>query len=272
MRITVLGSGTSTGVPVIGCDCAVCRSGAPENKRLRCSLYIEESGFVFLVDCSTDFRQQALRYGIRRIDAVLFTHNHADHMNGIDDLRVFNYLQGGPIGIYGDNATLATIQRRFDYCFNPPQVGGGVPQLLLQEIRPGQGFCLEGLNILPIRLKHGILDILGFRIGESFAYLTDCSAVPEESMALLEGIEVLIVDALRHKSHSTHFSLEQALNFSRALRPAQTWFTHIADDLDHFETNAQLPRNAQLLHDGQVIELRSQPGHHTPHRKAGALI
>ena len=272
MRITVLGSGTSTGVPVIGCECAVCRSDAPENKRLRCSLYIEDNGSAFLVDCSTDFRQQALRYGIRRIDAVLFTHNHADHMNGIDDLRVFNYLQGSAIGVYGDKVTLETIRRRFDYCFNPPQVGGGFPHLRLQEVQPRKGIRLGELDILPVRLKHGILDILGYRIGDSFAYLTDCSAVPEESMAQLEGVEVLIVDALRHKPHSTHFSLEQALELSRSLRPAQTWFTHIADDLDHFETNARLPANAQLLRDGQVIELPCRPGHHTSHRKAGALI
>jgi len=258
MRITVLGSGTSTGVPVIGCDCPVCRSDAPENKRLRCSLYVEEAGTGLLIDCSTDFRQQALGNGIKRIDAVLFTHNHADHMNGIDDLRVFNYLQDGPIDLYGDVTVIETIRRRFDYCFDPPQTGGGVPLLNLRRIEPAKPFEINGVKILPIPIKHGVLDILGFRIGRGFAYLTDCSEVPESSMPLLEGIEILVVDGLRRRPHPTHFNLDQALAFSARIGPKQTWFTHLADELDHFATNSTLPPNAQLLCDGQVIELQDE--------------
>lgn len=254
MRITVLGSGTSTGVPVIGCDCPVCQSHIPENKRLRCSLYVEHPRVRFLVDCSTDFRQQALRYGIRHVDAVIFTHNHADHINGLDELRVFNHRQGAAINIYADAGVVDTILKRFDYCFSPPQIGGGVPVLNLIEITPSKSFNMNGIEVVPVPIKHGVLDILGFRIG-NFAYLTDCSNVPDSSLPLLQGVKVLVVDGLRRRCHSTHFSLDEALAFSRLVNPTQTWFTHIADEMEHFETNASLPPNAQLLHDGQVIEL-----------------
>jgi len=258
MRITILGSGTSTGVPVIGCDCPVCRSIAPENKRLRCSLYVQNGPAALLVDCSTDFRQQALTHRIPRIDAVLFTHDHADHVNGIDDLRVFNYIQKAPIPLYADAPVLANIRRRFRYCFRPPQIGGGVPLLTLHRIHPGKPFTVNGIAITPVPIKHGVLDILGFRIGP-FAYFTDCSAVPETSLPLLQGTQILIVDALRRRPHSTHFNLDEALAFSARLAPQQTWFTHVADEMEHFETNASLPLNAQLLRDGQIIDIPNAP-------------
>ena len=255
MRITILGSGTSTGVPVIGCECDVCRSDAPENQRLRCSLYVEHNGGAFLVDCSTDFRLQALRYRLPRVDAVLMTHSHADHINGIDDLRIYCYHQNGAIPIYGNDDVIETFRTRFAYCFNPVQLGGGVPKLELREIESDQPFQLDGLKIAPIPVKHGNLDVLGFRLGREFAYLTDCSAVPESSLALLEGVRVLIVGALRHAPHPTHFSLDEALAFSRLVGAERTWFTHIACRMgDYFATNATLPAEAQLLHDGQIIE------------------
>jgi len=255
MRITVLGTGTSVGVPVIGCRCEVCRSTAPENNRLRSSVYIEHAGGKLLVDCSTDFRQQALRYRIPRVDAVILTHNHADHINGIDDLRSFNFVQRSPIDLYATADVLHTVRHRYEYAFSPTQIGGGVPRLNLQEIDPARPFFIGGLRIVPVPIKHGVLDILGYRIGRNFAYLTDCSAVPESSVPLLEGIEILVLDALRPTPHSTHFSLSEALAFSQRIGPAQTWFTHITCKMEHFATNASLPPNAQLLHDGQVIEV-----------------
>jgi phosphoribosyl 1,2-cyclic phosphate phosphodiesterase len=256
MRITVLGTGTSTGIPAIGCRCDVCRSDRPENQRLRCSLYVEDDGGAkFLVDCSTDLRQQALRYGIARVDAVLMTHDHGDHINGIDDLRAYNFLQDREIDVYGDAGVIKTFRSRFAYCFNPPQLGGGVPRLSLHPIEAGQRLHLEGLEVTPIRIKHGKLDILGYRLGSAFAYLTDCSGVPDESMPLLEGVRVLVVGALRPTPHPTHFSLDEALALSRRVAPEQTWFTHITCRMEHFATNASLPPDARLLHDGQVIEI-----------------
>lgn len=262
MRITVLGSGTSGGVPTIGCDCAVCRSDAPENKRLRCSLYVEVPAIgdvpeaKFLIDCSSDFRQQALRYRLPRIDAVAMTHDHADHMNGLDDLRAYNFIQRGPIDVYGDATVLATIRRCYDYCFNPKQIGGGVPQLRPRGIVARQAFRIGALEVTPVPIWHGQLPILGFRLGRHFAYLTDCSRVDEDAMDLLKDLRVLIVGALRPRPHPTHFSLDQAVAFSRRVAPSErTWFTHMTCNVEHFATNAALAPATQLLHDGQTIEV-----------------
>ena len=266
IRVTVLGTGTSTGVPAIGCECEVCRSEAPENKRLRCSIYVEHASGNYLVDCSADLRQQALRYRLPRVDAVLVTHDHADHINGMDDLRIYNYLQGAPIHIHALEDVLETLRVRYSYCFNPTQIGGGLPRIQLRRIEPDRSFYPgrrdgdtggPSLKVTPIPVKHGNLDILGFRLGRDFAYLTDCSAVPDSSVALLEGVKVLVVSALRPTPHPTHFSLHEALEFSRLLAPEQTWFTHMTCSLEHFATNASLPPEAQLLHDGQVIEVEA---------------
>ena len=258
MRITVLGSGTSTGVPTIGCRCEVCRSGKPENRRSRSGIYVETREGCFLVDCSTDFREQALRHRLERVDAVLMTHDHADHLNGIDDLRIFNFIQKTPIDLFGEGEVLETIRRRFAYCFTPKQIGGGVPNLRLLPIEPYLGFTLCGVEILPLRIKHGILDILGFRIGSRLAYLTDCSDAPDRTIDAIREIEVLVVGALRHSPrHPTHYCLDQALELRSKVQAQQTWITHIGCKMgDHFETNASLPRDAQLLYDGQIIEIR----------------
>ena len=247
------------GVPMIGCDCETCRSPLPENKRLRTSAYVEHAGGKFLIDCSTDFRTQALRENIRRVDAVLITHDHADHVNGIDDLRAVNFVQKRPIDIYARANVMEMLDARYAYCFNPPQRGGGVPQIRLHKARHGDPIDLAGLQALPLEVKHGKLDILGFRLGGAFAYVTDCSHISDETARLLEGVEVLVLDALRPHPHETHFGLQQAVDFADRIGVKQAWFTHMTCQLEHFATNASLPPNRQLLHDGQILEVRETP-------------
>jgi phosphoribosyl 1,2-cyclic phosphate phosphodiesterase len=253
VRVTVLGSGTSFGVPMIGCRCRVCTSPDPRNRRTRSSIHVQvREDFAFLVDTSIDLRQQALANDLRRVDAVFYTHTHSDHVNGLDELRSFNYLQGGPVTLISRPDILDDIAARFAHCFAPPQEGAGVPQIQLHPI--DGAFEWEGVAVTPIPVRHGILDILGWRF-DSLAYVTDASEVPEESMRLLAGIDTLIVNALRHEPHPTHMSLSQALALSERLGARQTYFTHMCHDLDHAETNAALPPRAQLAHDGLVIDL-----------------
>lgn len=267
MKVTVLGSGTSHGVPSIGCDCAVCRSTDPHDKRTRPSILIElpdpkapagaESPVAavrsILVDTSTDLRAQALANNVRRVDAILFTHSHADHILGLDEVRRFNTLQKGPIGCYGDEDTLADLRGMFKYIFNPPKrLGGGIPQITLFRI--AGPFTMGGAEIVPIALFHGKLPVLGFRIG-SFAYLTDCNHIPDASWLLLEGVGVVILDALRDAPHSTHFTVAQAVEVVERLGVERAYFTHIAHDLPHAATCARLPPGVQLAYDGLVLEV-----------------
>ena len=267
MRVTVLGSGTSHGVPAIGCDCAVCRSPDPRDRRTRPSILIEltaEAATAFgqavrfvLVDTSTDLRTQALAFGVRRVDALLFTHTHADHVFGLDDVRRFNQMQKEAIPCYADRDTAASLRRMFAYVFNPPkQKGGGLPQLALFPI--GGAFSLGGAEFVPVPLFHGTLPVLGFRVG-TFAYLTDCNRIPDESWPLLDGVRTLIVDALRRRAHSTHFNVEQALAVAERLGTERAYFTHISHDLAHAETNAQLPAGVELAYDGLVLEIAGSP-------------
>jgi len=256
VRITVLGSGTSQGVPAIGCDCAVCTSSDPKDKRTRPSVYIEGEGAAILVDTSTDLRMQALANRIRRVDAILFTHTHADHVMGLDDVRRFNQMQKGAIACYGDAGTVANVRKMFSYVFDPPmQIGGGLPELVLHTI-DGPLTLGGGLRVIPVPLWHGALPILGYRIG-SFAYLTDCNRIPDESWRLLTadgGVRVIILDALRHRPHSTHFSLGEAVDVARRLGVERAYYTHISHDLAHAETNAQLPAGNELAYDGLIVE------------------
>ena len=252
-RITFLGTGTSHGVPMIGCTCAVCGSSDPRDRRWRPSVYLELPGVSVLVDTSTDLRSQALRFGVPRVDAILFTHSHADHVMGLDEVRRYNALQGAPIPCYADPHTAAELRRTFAYIFEPPtQVGGGLPRIDLFEI--AGAFDLGGHLIVPVPLLHGRREILGYRIG-GLAYLTDCSAIPESSFPLLEGVELLVVDALRDRPHPTHFTVSQALDVVARVGPARALFTHIAHDLPHAETCARLlPRGAELAYDGLTLD------------------
>ena len=253
MKVTLLGTGTSHGVPAIGCDCDVCRSTDPRDRRLRPSILIEASGVNVLVDTSTDLRAQALTHDIRRVDAILFTHSHADHIMGIDEVRRYNAMQGGAIPCYADEQTVTALRQTFAYIFRPsPRFGGGVPQLTLARI--GGPFMLGRTEFVPVPLMHGPTPVLGFRVG-TFAYLTDCNRIPDESWPLLDGVKTLILDALRERPHSTHFSVAEAVDVAARLGPERTYFTHICHDLPHAATCARLPPGVELGYDGLVLEI-----------------
>lgn len=254
-RVTVLGSGTSHGVPVIGCDCAVCRSADPRDRRLRPSIFIDVAGGPgILVDTSPDFRQQALTRRLPRIDAILYTHAHADHILGMDDVRRFNTMQGGPIPAYADATTWEVLGRTFYYAFDGvPRLGGGIPLIDRHEI--GGPFDIGPVRVVPVPLWHGQLPILGFRLGD-FAYLTDCSRIPDESWPLLEGLDTLVLDALRDEPHDTHFTVAEALAVVERLAPRRTWLTHMTHDLGHAATSARLPAGVELAYDGLVLDIR----------------
>ena len=263
LRVTVLGSGTSHGVPSIGCDCAVCRSTDPRDRRSRPSILIEiqdaaappfaQAVRSILVDTSTDLRAQALALDVRRVDAILFTHAHADHVFGLDDVRRYNQMQKEAIPCFADAETLASLRRMFAYIFEPPsQQGGGIPKLSLFRI--AGPFTLGGVEVVPVPLLHGRLPVLGFRIG-SFAYLTDCNRIPDASWPLLDGVKTVILDALRHRPHSTHFSVAESVEVVARLGAERAYFTHICHDLPHAETCAALPPGVELAYDGLVMEI-----------------
>jgi phosphoribosyl 1,2-cyclic phosphate phosphodiesterase len=253
-KVTMLGTGTSHGVPMIGCKCATCRSTDPRDRRLRPSIYVDVPDRArILVDTATDLRQQALQHGLSRVDAVLFTHAHADHILGLDDLRGFNALQGSPIPCYADRGTWDGIRRQFAYVFEGPfQEGGGVPQLTINEITGP--FFIRGIRILPVPLWHGKLPILGFRFG-NFAYLTDCKRIPDEALSLVQGVEILVLNALRDEPHETHFTLGEAVAAAQRIAPRRTYFTHMTHDLPHAKTNARLPAGVELAYDGLVFDI-----------------
>ena len=254
MRVRFLGTGTSSGIPVVGCDCETCQSHDSRDRRWRPSIYVELSdGTRVLVDTTPDFRTQALTYGITGLDVILFTHYHADHIMGLDDVRPFNFRQPAPISCLGDASTLAALRRVFAYAWDraAPR-GGGLPRLRLVEVT-GQ-FSVGPTRVVPVPLLHGTHPILGYRMN-TFAYLTDCSAIPETSFALLEGLDVLVLDALRHRPHPTHFSVSEAVETAARIGARQTYFTHMCHDLPHVETCASLPPGVTLAHDGLVVDL-----------------
>lgn len=256
-KLVVLGSGTSVGVPVIGCPCPACHSNDPRDKRTRCSIILGLPEGNLLVDTPPDLRQQLLREQIGRVDAVLFTHEHADHLLGLDDLRVFQFYLGHPVPIYCEAVVEERIRRVFDYAFTDvePTHKGAVPALEIHRIDE-QPFPLLGAQIIPIRLHHGPrCYVLGFRIG-NVAYCTDTNYIPPQSRRLLQGLDVLILDALREKPHPTHFSLDEAIQLAQQLGVRHTYFTHISCRLGrHAEVNAILPPGMELAYDGLEIPL-----------------
>lgn len=253
LTVTILGSGTSTGVPVPACNCAVCTSTDPRNQRTRCSVLLSWADRYILIDTSTDLRQQVLRERINRIDAVLYTHTHADHVHGIDDLRPFNFATGEAIPIYGSAETLAVIRRNFGYIFDGDLQPGYRPQL---ETRLADApFVLFGQTVEPLLLKHGPGLSLGYRVG-SFAYLADCSAIPEATEQRLQGLELLVIDGLRFRPHETHFNIPQALAVSARLGAKRTVLTHLSHEVDHGRHEPLLPHGTTLAYDGQNLHLQ----------------
>jgi phosphoribosyl 1,2-cyclic phosphate phosphodiesterase len=262
-KLTFLGTGTSMGVPTLGCDCAVCRSPDPHDHRLRPSVLLRwtdppagaERGAerIVVIDTGPDFREQALRERLTHVDAVLYTHAHADHILGMDDLRPLSFIaarRGGPIPLYADAGSAAVLEQVFSYTFSPQATYPTRARVRLEPLVAR--ITVLGVEFIRIPLLHGDQQIAGFRFGNA-AYMTDVSAIPKESFALLEGVEVVVLSALRHAPHPSHATLEQSLAWARRIGARQTWFTHIAHDLGHEETNRTLPGNARLAYDGLSV-------------------
>lgn len=252
MRITFLGTGTSTGVPVVGCRCRVCTSDHPKNQRLRQSVSIEANGKHFLIDTTPDLRLQLLRHPIPRLDFVLFTHSHSDHLMGLDDIRPFNFRQREPVVAFANPMTAKAVRRAFSYIWDHSQIGGGKPQLDLREVT--EPFTHEGIEIIPIPVTHGDWTILGFRIG-TFAYITDTNGIPDASIELLRGVEYLALDGLRPAPrHPTHFVIAEAVAAAERIAARETWLIHLAHEVEHEEVDAALPAGIRLAYDGLVLE------------------
>lgn len=264
LEITILGSGTSTGIPVVGCDCKVCRSTDPRNQRTRCSALLSYDCHNILIDTATDLRQQALRENIRHIDAVLYTHSHADHMHGIDDLRGFNLRNTKPIPLYGSPRTLELIRANFSYIFTDIQRSSYLPRLSLQPVEAS--FYLFGQPVIPIPLEHGDMQAYGYRCGP-FAYLTDCNGIPETSLQLLKNLDLLVLDGLRFKPHNTHFNIPQAIQMARKIGARQTLLTHLSHEVDHPQHAPQLPDGIGFAYDGQRFSLQLSQAAEEPLRR-----
>lgn len=251
MKITFLGTGTSHGIPVMRCNCEVCRSKDPRDKRLRTSALIETESTCLLIDCGPDFREQMLRIGMQRdIDACLITHEHYDHVGGIDDLRPFSYER--KVSLYADDYSATHLEQRLPYCLLR-NVYPGVPQLELNRIKPHDRFAVGDLDITAIQVMHGELPILGYRIND-VAYITDMKSLPESERELLKGVRLLIVNGLRFKPHRTHQSISEAIEFSRSLGSPETYIIHMCHDAGfHAVTDAELPEGVHLAYDGLVL-------------------
>jgi phosphoribosyl 1,2-cyclic phosphate phosphodiesterase len=253
MRVTFLGTGTSNGIPMVACDCAVCRSDNPRNKRLRSSVWLEKENSALLIDASSDFRQQALTHNILDVDNVLITHTHADHVFGLDEFRRFNIKYQKRVKVYlsadADKELRATLRYMYE---TPRQKGGGITALDNHILQNYQEINIGGFSVTALPVRHGLYEIFGFRV-DNFAYLTDCSEIPEKTFAYLKNLDALALDALRDTPHPTHFSLAQAVAAAERIGAKQTYFTHIAHNLEHEAVNKTLPPNMQLAYDGQVV-------------------
>jgi phosphoribosyl 1,2-cyclic phosphate phosphodiesterase len=253
VELLFLGTGTSAGVPMIGCKCDVCTSTDPRDKRTRPSAVISYGQTRVLVDTTPELRLQCIAYGVDRIDAVVFTHAHADHIMGLDDVRRFNYLRGAPLDLWADDKAFTAIDRCFSYAFKPlnPEIDVFRPQLVHRKI--DGPFEIEGVRWTPVPLMHGKLEVKGFRVGK-LAYCTDVNFIPEESFELLRDLDVLVLDALQYKKHVTHFSVDQAIEAATRINAKQTLFTHIAHSLPHELTNRALPEQMRLAYDGEIVK------------------
>jgi phosphoribosyl 1,2-cyclic phosphate phosphodiesterase len=254
MKVTVLGSGTSQGVPMIGCECRVCRSSDPKNQRYRSCLHVEtDSGFSILIDTPPELRLAAIKNRVKRVDAVLFTHSHADHIFGLDDLRTFNWLQQQEIPLYAEDEVLDDLRRTFSYIWRETQAGGGKPCLTLNRIVAGSSFEMGDTVVDPMRVFHGELPVLAFRFGGRVSYVTDVSDIPPESRKLIAGLDVLLLDAVRRRPHPTHYHFDKSIEVARDLAARLTYFVHLSHDFDHEETERELPDGIRLAYDGLRI-------------------
>ncbi len=253
LSVSFLGTGTSTGVPVVGCSCRVCTSTNPKNKRLRQSVKCEADGKHFLIDTTPDLRLQLLRDPIPRLDFVLLTHSHSDHLMGLDDIRPFNFRQREPIATYANIPTARAVRRAFSYIWDDSQIGGGKPQLDLIEVT--NTFSHGRIEITPIPVEHGDWTILGFRIGK-FAYVTDTNGIPPASMEMLRGVEILALDGLRvSPRHPTHWVISEAVEAAQKIGARETWLIHLTHEVDHDEVEATLPEGIRLAYDGLRLEI-----------------
>ncbi|MGB5943165.1 MAG: MBL fold metallo-hydrolase [Leeuwenhoekiella sp.] len=254
MIITFLGTGTSQGIPIIGSDHPVCKSDDPRDKRLRVSVMITKDEKNYVVDCGPDFRQQMLTNDVKRMEALLFTHEHADHTAGLDDIRPFFFRQGD-IPIYAHQRVVAQLEKRFSYIFETENKYPGAPTVEIREVKNNNPFKLGGMQVIPINVMHANLQVFGFRF-DNFAYLTDVKTIAEEEIEKLRGVDILVVNALREKPHYSHFNLEEALAFVEKVKPKKTYFTHISHLLGfHAEVEEQLPENVHLAYDNLKIKL-----------------
>jgi len=252
MKLTFLGTGTSTGVPSIGCECETCISDDPRDKRLRVSILIEHAGQLVLVDTSSDFRQQALRQKLKHLDAALITHCHADHIFGLDDIRPLNFRHGA-LGLYANERAWVDIKRIFKYIFEPSHFGGGLPQVVPHTVVPGAQFCLgKDLLITPLGVIHGRLPVMAYRFND-FAYATDLSEIPLATLDQMQGLDVLVLDCLRFKEHPTHLWLDKALEYIEQIKPRRAYLTHIAHDVKHDRDSVRLPAGVEWAYDGLQI-------------------
>jgi phosphoribosyl 1,2-cyclic phosphate phosphodiesterase len=245
------------GIPVIGCLCAVCTSADPRNKRLRTSALLEVAGMRLLIDAGPDLRQQALAVGLQRLDAVLLTHAHADHVSGLDDIRPLNFAQKSAMPLYGAASTLRFVRERFNYAFVNGSEGSTRPALELIEIQGRLPFRINTVEVLPFDVEHGTWTITGFRIG-GLGYVTDASFIPPASLEYLRGLDVLVLNALRAAPHPTHFSVDEARALIDELRPRRAFLVHMTHDLDHEATNVTFPDNIRLAYDGLTIEVAEE--------------
>lgn len=257
MKVTILGCGSSGGVPLIGCTCSVCTSRNPKNNRTRVSLYIEINKLKLLVDTSPDLRQQALREGLKRVDAVLYTHDHADHTHGIDDLRSFNYLANASIPLYGDAHTMEALTKRYAYAFGPPpEKIWARPSLTAHSLpnAPTHAFSVKNVDITAFEQLHGKFKTLGYRIGD-FAYSTDTNELSETAFAALKGVKTWVVDCLRYTPSPVHANVEKALEWIGRVKPEKAILTHMAHELDYKRLQSELPPGIEPAYDGMVVEL-----------------
>jgi phosphoribosyl 1,2-cyclic phosphate phosphodiesterase len=257
MRLTLLGTGTSMGVPQIGCSCAVCHSVDPHDQRTRTSALVEGAAGTLLIDTPPELRIQVLRAQVQRIDAVLYTHEHADHVHGIDDLRSFSLIRHGALPLYGPPSTIEHLRSGFRYIFDDavvPLKGTSKPQLTLHPLTAGQHVSIAGMDVLPIAFQHGPMTVFGYRIGK-LAYVTDVKEVPAAALALLQGVDVLVLNALWWRTHPTHLSIDEAISTARAIGAKRTILTHLTHETAHRELQAQLPAGVEPGYDGLTVEI-----------------